>query len=390
MIHKSQLPLVLVEDFDFFLHYLQNESVKTTKKKGYIQRKHCFRMNEQLNVKQEEVTEKSDQFYYPRLHLFYHIVLASGLVERKGNSLKVQSRVDEYEALTDVEKFFFLLETFWVNVDWTVFQVAPSDRVCDYFVEFAMWVVAHPPEKTLYSSESINGTRLEKLMDVFQYFGVWTYELDPDKRRLGSYVMVKSVRTTAVGWELLRTLCLERRVSQWNVLQRHQFGERADPGDDPVDLIFVYTEESEAEKHGLTLTTSTAGEQFIDAFREKVTGGRLEKSLAKKVKEPASGTYTFEVTFQDERRVVQCPADTTFEELHEAIVDWFGFEEDHLYSFFLDGKPYSSKEVSEYGPIMPDWTVGDQEFAEGDSFLYVYDFGNEQRVWIKVVDNVGE
>jgi hypothetical protein len=61
--------------------------------------------------------------YYPLIHFFYHLTLSSRLVEivpikSSQMQLKMTDRVNLYKNLTKIEKYFFLLETFWVDVNW--------------------------------------------------------------------------------------------------------------------------------------------------------------------------------------------------------------------------------------------------------------------------------
>ncbi|MFZ0476927.1 MAG: plasmid pRiA4b ORF-3 family protein, partial [Halobacillus sp.] len=71
MIDPSDLPMEIVRDFQLFLNYIDQEKVTLTKTKGYIQRKHCYQLNQRFEVQNTGVTEKNDQIYYPRVHLFY-------------------------------------------------------------------------------------------------------------------------------------------------------------------------------------------------------------------------------------------------------------------------------------------------------------------------------
>jgi len=76
-------------------------------------------------------TPRTDQTGYPLLHLFYHLVLAWKLFQKvsgKGSRLvlKTTGRLQAYEELKPAEKYFFLLETFWVDADWEKLQVGYS------------------------------------------------------------------------------------------------------------------------------------------------------------------------------------------------------------------------------------------------------------------------
>jgi pRiA4b ORF-3-like protein len=81
--------------------------------------------------------------------------------------------------------------------------------------------------------------------------------------------------------------------------------------------------------------------------------------------------------------------------LHDAIQGAFGWFDDHLYSFWLDGSFFGSDEVELTTPHTPDEGVAtaDVPLAELDLHLgqrvgYVFDFGDDWRVRLTVRDRV--
>jgi hypothetical protein len=84
-------------------------------------------------------------------------------------------------------------------------------------------------------------------------------------------------------------------------------------------------------------------------------------------------TYTFHISLPGYGRVwrkVEIPADYTLQELHWAIQEVFNFDDDHLYSFFMSGKPwdrkteYSLPEGADPWGLFPD---GDEDEDEAES-----------------------
>jgi len=80
-------------------------------------------------------------------------------------------------------------------------------------------------------------------------------------------------------------------------------------------------------------------------------------------------------------------ADQHLTVLHDAIQEAFEWLDDHLYSFWLDGKFWGDKEHEFTSPITPDHGVrtADLPLAEldlqvGAKLAYVFDFGDEWRV----------
>ena len=77
--------------------------------------------------------------------------------------------------------------------------------------------------------------------------------------------------------------------------------------------------------------------------------------------------------------------------LHDAIQEAFGWYDDHLYSFWLDGKFWGAGEHEYTTPVEPDEAAhtADVPLAEldlrvGKRIAYVFDFGDEWRVRLKL------
>jgi hypothetical protein len=79
--------------------------------------------------------------------------------------------------------------------------------------------------------------------------------------------------------------------------------------------------------------------------------------------------------------------------LHDAIQEAFGWWDDHLYSFWLDGRFWGEQEVT--SPVVPDEAerTADVPIAEldlriGQRIAYVFDFGDEWRVRLTMRERV--
>jgi hypothetical protein len=100
-----------------------------------------------------------------------------------------------------------------------------------------------------------------------------------------------------------------------------------------------------------------------------------------------------EVTRKIEMRDTQ-----TLDDLQEAIIfDAFGWDEGHMYSFFFDNIPYSQARDMEYscstGPPDPfsgkrpnptSTKLKDLNLKQGQKFLFLFDFGDDQQFGIEV------
>lgn len=77
-----------------------------------------------------------------------------------------------------------------------------------------------------------------------------------------------------------------------------------------------------------------------------------------------------------------------FEDLHNSIHEAFGFDNDHMYSFFMDGEAWSNNRLTcpydERGPYVNEVKIGELDLYEKQEFLYLFDFGDEWRFNVKV------
>jgi len=110
---------------------------------------------------------------------------------------------------------------------------------------------------------------------------------------------------------------------------------------------------------------------------------------------PAAATtlYRFQVKLDWMKSVwrrIELRGDQTLDDLHDAIQAAFGWDDDHLYAFFLSGKAWD--ENSEYGsPYSPDSSRNAARYPlealplrTGKSILYIFDFGDELRHQVKL------
>ncbi|MFL5962279.1 MAG: plasmid pRiA4b ORF-3 family protein [Gaiellaceae bacterium] len=96
--------------------------------------------------------------------------------------------------------------------------------------------------------------------------------------------------------------------------------------------------------------------------------------------------------FRGVERDVAVRSDQTLIDLHRVLQDAFGWGDDHLYSFWLDGEFWGSAE-SEYsapfelepGQKSADVKLADLELLPGATIAYVFDFGDCWSVLLTVL-----
>jgi len=116
-----------------------------------------------------------------------------------------------------------------------------------------------------------------------------------------------------------------------------------------------------------------------------IEGDIMGKSLVLSVK-VGTGCY----------RHIQLPEVATLFTLHEAILDAFDFIDDHMHAFFMNNRAWD--EDGEYICPGGDRALGFTDkvklskfhLGKGDKFLYVFDFGDDWRFQIKVLNVTDE
>ncbi|MGB0387504.1 MAG: IS1096 element passenger TnpR family protein [Ardenticatenaceae bacterium] len=108
-----------------------------------------------------------------------------------------------------------------------------------------------------------------------------------------------------------------------------------------------------------------------------------------------NGVYAFKVTFMAHKsisRTIELLSLQTLEELHEAIQSAIEWDNDHLYSFFLNGKlrdeaySFASPRERDGYPWTDEAIVGELGIAKKHKFLYYFDYGDSHKFEIEVVD----
>lgn len=95
-------------------------------------------------------------------------------------------------------------------------------------------------------------------------------------------------------------------------------------------------------------------------------------------------------------RTIAIRDDQTLEQLHEALRLAFGWADTHLYSFWLTGKFWDDAgeytapfEIEEMGKPKASARIPIAELGlkKGSAIAYVFDFGDEWRLMLEVVDS---
>lgn len=125
---------------------------------------------------------------------------------------------------------------------------------------------------------------------------------------------VKEAILTTVGEKIIKILDEKRNLTEWNISHRKEYGEWSIKLD----------------------------EEFFVPFKGIFEEVEIEKTLPRKKIKFKDGIYTFKVSLDKGTWAkIQLSAHGTLHDLHNLIQEAFEFDNDHMYSFFMDGKPWS-------------------------------------------------
>lgn len=362
-----------LDDFTTFIGYLSDNEVTISKTNKYISPKFLYELNESMNVKQSEVTSRSNQLCYPMMHLFYNLVRSGKLfveTSAKGGKLVLRSteRLKMYNELNNTEKFIFLLEILWMDCDFEKLKYQTYDDINVYIIDNIL--------RDLYPvrvNESIlienNIRQYSTLLLYFSYFGFMDIE---ENQEIKAKINVKrsfvpgKITINELGTEIIKILYDERYLEEWNLQYRKSRGE--------INVEF--------------------DEPFYKAFQRLFKNGELENTLPREKQKPKEGIYTFKVTLS--RGVwskIKMSSQYTMEDLHDCIQEAFALDNDHLYSFFMDGIAWSSDRIScpydNERPCTNEVKIGELQLYKKQNFLYLFDYGDDWRFNVEVFDIEG-
>lgn len=400
-------PTPLLRDFTAFLKYLKTHHIVLAPTSENISRKDLFEINQEMTYPVTDNNLRTDQKFYPLLHLFYHLVLAGKLFQKvpgKGSKLvlKETKRLQLFGELGTVERYFFLLETFWVDADWEKLQCgylgnAPFLGVGDALITLG----EQKPGKKIrleWKDDCYFGIMLhqwEYFFLYFSYFGFWEVTRKDVKKYdyPKSYFVAESITPLPFGVAVAPILGETRKLINWNLARRRELGEwNAKPGspfpDEEFYESFELLPKRSRSKEDIKMDKEKTSDPFFLPFGSLFKKEKLQKTLPREGVKFVDGAYIFKVALAGNLwRRIEISSNHTLLDLHNSIQRAYGFDDDHLYSFFMDGKRRSKGFNSPYdeeGPYVDDVHIGELGLFVGQNILYLFDYGTEWHFRVKL------
>jgi len=382
-------PTPLIRDFQSFLDYVEARRPYLTPK-GHISGKALFEMNQRMVHPLDGITVRTGQEFYPQLHLFFHLSQAGRLMQKdsgKGNKafLQLSSRAKDFCELNPTEKYFFLLETLWVDIKWRHIESSIFKGLGLLYLQDVLGKIAgKTPNVPIWAQDLVGMPEsLGYLWIYFALFGFWTVTQNKDivpysKRSFHPGTITPS----PLGVVLASLLIRERNYATWNLPFRRELGERnVNPGQ-PLPEEYLLTPSAKKGKKARILQKDQSGEPFFLPFISFFAEGDLSKTLPREAAIPVEGVYLFRVSLSESVwRKIELSSGHTLLDFHNAIQAAYKFDSDHLYSFFMDGIPWSDEKFAspyeEEGPHVDEVRIGELGLVKGQTFLYLFDYGDE-------------
>jgi len=412
----------IVSDFDVFCTYIIDNKPTLTKTKEELGKKDCFAINTLLTRPKDVNGPKYMQSTHPEINLLFHLAGKAGLftMEYTKNDKRLlmpTAKMEKYRALNFYSKYILLFRIYWTGLDFNAFY---SDSTIHYYLHYIDPVFAvlakAVPEAMIAADIEYAGYKIDRenpieimfygmgqIVHHLGYFGFWQYVRAETK---GVYytvkdIGIKSITPSRFGIAMVNA-CLERpfgiynRVLRENYLViRNSFGELI--GD--MELTLSRNQGNLKEKRRIFKpkggpVNRPEREVFEKAFEGIFPPGAIDAEaiasvLRREERQAAGNTYIFKVSMGKKIwRKIKLSSSHTLHQLHEAIQDAFGFFDDHLYAFFMDGKAWSEDAYLDprgnEPPYADEAEIGRIGLVLWKRFLYLYDFGYEWRIDVRL------
>lgn len=401
-------PAPLLEDVAQFIEYSETNRVEINDT-GKIAGTHLIKLNERMSRAEPSVTARTQERFYPVIYCIKTLLVQGKLMyvetQQRGKSLlKPLPLLKEFKNLTPTEQYFYLVEVLMVECDWN--QISdeidgrrhPMNMLTLCASQYPTTVKAGNKLSIHSSNRFLASWAFEGFLQFGEFFGWWDIQRlsQEDRNYLGIQRRFygETLTFTDFGEALLPIITLKRNYHRWNlpyrILQLQELQPvpgSALPASARKNVWYQLdfgAGSSDWEKV-IFNAPYKKGEKYLEAFTHLFAQGELKHTLnASQEMQPHIGAYIFRVFWGKKVwRTIAMSHTHTLYDLHNAIQKAFKFEDDHLYAFFMDGKPWSNKAYgspysSEY-PSVEKAVIGKLGLHERQKFLYIFDFGDEWR-----------
>ncbi len=378
-----------------------------TKGNGNFTQKNLFYLNGLLvNKKKVNAPTYRQEFYY-MIDLVFNISILGELYikcgDEKGNIRLVRTkRKDEFDLLNDFEKYVFLLEIFWTKFDLTA--LFPHSKSNESFEIVIRTFARSKPNEPLRKGAFQNSFGADflfshdaKIIEILFCFGFCTIEPAVLTKKKFSYVddVLTSVTPTKLGVKLcalLKDVDRSKPNDTRSLYTMNDFDKILPFLPEKFkQLIETFPLMEEAQKKEESKLIHKEPVPFNKLLSSVFPEGELNKTVTTELYKQQKAAYTFKVSLgKNIWRKIVVSYEHTMEDLHDLIQKAFHFDNDHLYSFYMDGKANSKNAIhSPEGfqkPFASEAVIGELKLYRGQRICYLYDYGDEWLFDILLLD----
>jgi Plasmid pRiA4b ORF-3-like protein len=328
-----------------------------------------YELNQMLVFKKDVTVPNYNQESYPVIDLVFKLAILGKLyvktADAKGNiRLTSTVRKIEFDNLNNFEKFVFLFETFWCQFDFNDILRYGSSPLEEIIKKLAVSKTGNELRKGAFSKRTEHDpvfSYMSFIIHYFSFFGLFNFiPVKDQNKKLTRYDdSIDSVFPTEFGVNFCKIMKM-LPFRDWNIPCRDEYG------------IYGFQEKKKSLSIPLT--------KYLEpVFPAGVLSNTVTASIDKLVK----GNYIFKVSLGKKLwRKIKISHNHTLEDLHLAIQKAFNFDNDHLYSFFMDAKRYSKHAFHSPNSDDEPWTdddeakIGKLGLYNMQRILYLFDYGD--------------
>lgn len=389
-----------VNDFTAFCDFIDEKKPILSKRRGALGKNDLFEVNSLFYYKKEVDAPNFQQESYPVIDMIFNLALLGKLyvkaADSKGNIYLTRTiRKDEFDALNIYEKYAFLFETFWTRYD--IEEIMRWSMGINHIEQVIQTLADSKPggelEKGSFSQRidyDAIFSSLSVIIRYFNYFGFCRYVpiIEVNKKVTKYDDSIKAVIPTEFGVNICKVL-VGHNIADWNIpwLKYILMDEKEIVPGIPYQSKFGFiaafankNEQLKAEK--IYNERKKSGFIPLCKFLQPIfPEGALNNTVTAVINNVIKGSYVFKISLgRSVWRKIALSFKHTLEDLHKAVQEAFDFDDDHLYSFFMDAKRYSKhtyhSPMSDDGPFADEVTIGELELYEGQRILYFFDYGD--------------
>lgn len=376
-----------VLDFMKFCDFIETKRPFATQK-GDLSVKACYDINQLLRYPVKNAKHTNRMYQYASVSLWFFIAKESGLIacndENGGKTVyNTTETYLDFKKMNVFSQYLLIFNTWFCFVDieaqynerGSAFML--SNLIDRVFAQLGKHSDTQWIQRDKYDDQMLSGSPVQAMMEHdyktahnLMDLGLLVFEEGDMLSKYYNCPVIEKIKPTRFGSCVMKA-CEHRKYSWFNVYVDTEA---------MVDEIEAYEKTMEAIETG----TETFLTPLLSCFLQGSIDIAAINTIIYEYEDSDNDNRLFEFKVSLSKkcyRIIRCLPKHTFESLHLTIQEAFDFDNDHLYSFFLDGKRYSNYAVnapySENPPYTDEVCLRDVRLRNKQRILYIFDYGDQ-------------